>query len=100
MWKRLKHRSIVPLLGITSNPLQLISEWMPGGNLTEYIKKYPRAERLSLASIPAVVFGPTLTPATSYLMSLRALTFSTSAILFTAISKGYVTDTSSVLRPY
>ena len=92
MWKRLKHRNIVPLLGITSNPLQLISEWMPGGNLTEYIKKYPRADRLSLASIPAVVFDPTLTPATSYLMSLGVFTFSTSAIWSTAISKGYAVE--------
>ena len=48
MWKRLVHENIVPLLGITTNPLQLISEWMSGGHLTEYIGKYPNANRLSL----------------------------------------------------
>lgn len=48
MWKRLAHPNIVPLLGITSTPLQLISEWMPGGDLTEYIKKNPDVDRLDL----------------------------------------------------
>ena len=79
MWKRLEHRNIVPFLGITPDPLQLISEWMPGGDLTEYIKKYPGADRLDLASIPPVVFDRTLTPTTSYLMSLTVFTFSTPA---------------------
>ena len=79
VWKRLEHRNIVPLLGITSTPLQLISEWMPGGDLTEYIKKCPGADRLNLVSTPAVAFYPALTPATSYLMSLKVFTFSTPA---------------------
>ena len=79
MWKRLKHRNIVPLLGITPAPLQLISEWMPGGDLTEYIKKYPGADQLDLVSTPAVVFDHMLTPATSYVMSLKGFTFSTPA---------------------
>ena len=77
MWKRLEHQNIVPLLGITPNPLQIVSGWMFGGDLTEYIKKYPATDRLSLASSPAAVLYPTLTPATSYLMSLKAFTFST-----------------------
>ena len=62
MWKRLEHRNIVPLFGITSTPLQLISQWMPGGDLTEYVKKHPGADRPGLASTPAVVFYLTLTP--------------------------------------
>ena len=99
MWKRLKHRNIVPFLGITPNPLQLISEWMPGGDLTEYIKNYPSADRLNLASTLAVMFHPTLTPVTSYLMSLKAFASSTPAILFTAISEGYVVGISPILRP-
>jgi serine/threonine protein kinase len=85
VWKRLEHRNIVPLLGITPNPLQLISEWMPGGDLTEYIKKHSGADRLGLASTPAAVFDRSLTPATSYLMSLKVFTFSTPATLFTVI---------------
>jgi len=99
VWKRLGHPNIVPFLGITPTPLQLISKWMPGGNLTEYIKKCPGADRLGLASTPAVIFDPTLTLATSYLMSLKVFTFSTSAIWFTAISKESVIYIISVLRP-
>jgi len=76
VWKRLEHRSIVPLLGITSTPLQLISEWMPGGDLTGYVKKYPGADRCGLVSTSAVIFGLILTPATSYSMSQRVFTFS------------------------
>ncbi|KAF9643889.1 kinase-like protein [Thelephora ganbajun] len=50
MWKRLKHPNIVPLLGVTITPLQLISTWMPGGNLPEYIKTHPNADRLEFLS--------------------------------------------------
>ena len=63
MWKRLEHKNIVPLLVITTSPLQLISEWMSGGHLTEYIGSYPDANRLNLVSVPPFVFGPILTPA-------------------------------------
>ncbi|KAF9789483.1 kinase-like domain-containing protein [Thelephora terrestris] len=48
MWKRLEHKNIVPLLGITTSPLQLISEWIPGGTLTEYIGNNPNADLLGL----------------------------------------------------
>ena len=48
MWKRLEHQNIVPFLGITLTPLQLVSEWMPGGTLAEYIKKNPGTDRLVL----------------------------------------------------
>ena len=80
MWKRLEHQNIVPLLGITSTPFQLISEWMPGGELTEYIKKYPSVDRVDLVCVPPVAFHPTLTLSASYVMSLRAFTSSTPAI--------------------
>ena len=48
MSKHLKHPNIVPLLGVTTEPLELISEWMPGGDLLGYIAKHPDADRLSL----------------------------------------------------
>ena len=77
MCKRLTHPNIVPLLGITPDPLQLISEWMPGGDLTDYIKKHPDADRVGLVGTLLVVSDPTLTPTTSYLISLKAFTSST-----------------------
>lgn len=55
MWKRLAHPNIVPLLGITTFPrLQLISEWMSGGDLPIYIKAHPDTDRLGLVGVPFV----------------------------------------------
>ena len=48
LWKHAKHPNIVPFLGITSTPFQLVSDWMSGGNLMEYIHKHPGADRLAL----------------------------------------------------
>jgi len=56
MWKRLTHSNIVPLLGITITPLQLISNWMSGGHLPEYLRENPGADRLGLVGIPPVAF--------------------------------------------
>ena len=46
--KHLKHPNIVPLLGATTEPLELISEWMLGGELLGYIAGHEDADRLSL----------------------------------------------------
>jgi len=54
MWKRLTHPNIVPLLGITLTPFQLISDWMPG-DLPKYIKKNSDVDRLGLVGVPPVV---------------------------------------------
>ena len=62
MWKRLKHPNIVPLLGITLTPFQLISNWMSGEDLPEYTKKHPDADRLKLVGVPPVSFIPRLLP--------------------------------------
>lgn len=50
MWRCLDHPNIVPLLGTTASPLQLVSVWMTGGELLEYISTHPRADRLVLVS--------------------------------------------------
>ena len=60
MWKRLAHLNILPLLGVTTTPLQLISNWMPGGDLPEYIESHPDADRLGLVGGPPAVFVPYL----------------------------------------
>ena len=52
MWKHLKHQNIVYLIGVTQEPLQFVSEWMPNGNLTEYVKKTVAADRMGLVSPP------------------------------------------------
>ena len=59
MWKRLKHPNVIPLLGITIFPqLQLVSEWMTGGDLPGYIKENPGLDRLGLAGVPLLTLIP------------------------------------------
>ena len=51
MWKYLQHPNILPLLGATINPPQLISALMSSGDLSEYIEKSPDADRLRLVGV-------------------------------------------------
>ena len=48
MWKHLSHQNIVPFKGVTLNPLQLFSEWMPGGELGKYTKENQRVNLINL----------------------------------------------------
>lgn len=91
MWRHLTHPNIVPLLGITLEPLQLISTWIPGGELKVYIIGNPDTDRLALVGVPPPLassnYAYTLS---SYAVSLMASITSISATLSTVISKGYV----------
>ena len=62
VWKNLAHPNIVPLLGVTTDPIQLVSGWMPDTDLTGYIMNYPDADRLSLVGAPPTVPRDVLTP--------------------------------------
>ena len=55
MWKYLTHPNVLPFLGVTISPLQLISDWMPGGDLPGYIEKHSDADRIELVSGLSVV---------------------------------------------
>ena len=90
MWKCLDHPNIVPLKGVTLNPLQLVWEWMPGGELRQHLMKYPDADRINLVgSIPAH-FHMTPHFRSSCLASQKVLLISTHAVSFMEISKGCV----------
>ena len=60
IWKRLSHPNVLPLLGVSmlKNPqyFHIVSEWMPNGNVKEYIRSNPKANRLRLVS--PVVHSP------------------------------------------
>jgi len=56
MWKHLTHPNVLPFLGITLAPFQLVSEWMSGGDLPQYIKNHPGADRLGPVGVPPIVF--------------------------------------------
>ena len=67
MWKHLTHPNILSLLGVTTTPkFQLVSNWMPGGDLPGYIKKNPNVDRLKLVGVPPIVI-------TLCLLSLSAI---------------------------
>jgi len=50
VWKRLTHPNVVPFIGVTFNPLQIVSAWMPGEDLITHIKLKPDANRIGLVS--------------------------------------------------
>jgi len=62
VWKNLAHPNIVPLLGVTTDPIQLISGWMPDMDLMGYIVNHPDADRLSLVGVPSAIPRDVLTP--------------------------------------
>jgi len=51
IWKMLRYQNIAPFIGITRKPLQFVSEYIPNGTLTNYVKKNPGADRISLVSL-------------------------------------------------
>ena len=48
VWKRFSHPNIVPFLGVSEVPSPLCgaSEWMPNGNMRDYVGKNPKISRL------------------------------------------------------
>ena len=50
MWRRVSHPNIVPFLGVSEAPapLSMVSEWMPNGNVRDYVGKNPETSRLQL----------------------------------------------------
>lgn len=55
-WKHLNHRHVVSLIGATLSPLQLISKWMPNGDLSEYIRDHLEANLIDLVGLVASRF--------------------------------------------
>jgi hypothetical protein len=87
MSKHLAHPNIVSLLGATIDPLELVSDWMPGGDLPAYIAKYPDTNRLSLVRFFPTELRDALTPVLSYLTLPKASTTSIRAMWSMEISR-------------
>ena len=63
VWKRLKPQRVVLLLGVISAPLQLISEWAPGGNFIEYIDSSTGTDRfVPVSGLPSCLSFRSLLP--------------------------------------
>lgn len=56
MWKFLQHPNILPLTGVTMSEtrFEMVSEWMKNGNISEFIRKHPKADRIKLVRPPFV----------------------------------------------
>jgi serine/threonine protein kinase len=57
-WKHLSHRNILPLFGISVSKdprgFCILTEWMPNGNVIQYARVNPEANRFRLVSSLAV----------------------------------------------
>ena len=76
MWKRMRHPNVVPFIGITQNPLQFVSEWMPNGTLTEYVNQYPSANRIGLVSLTPGIAAEMMTLFASVIRRCRRASIS------------------------
>ena len=50
MWSALRHPNVLPLQGATMTETQftMVSEWMPNGNINEFVWTHPDADRFEL----------------------------------------------------
>jgi hypothetical protein len=57
-WKTLRHPNILPLIGVIMSETQfaMISDWMVHGNINDFVKAHPDANRLELVGFS---FSPT-----------------------------------------
>ena len=65
IWKTLQHPNVLPLIGVTvsENQLAMVSDWMANGNINEFMRAHPDANRLGLVgstfkvSVPSLMVG-------------------------------------------
>lgn len=57
-WKSLNHPNVVPFVGVVIKSFQLITMWMPGGTLPEYIRKRPNPDLVGLVGSLSLRFLP------------------------------------------
>jgi len=48
--KRIKHPNVMTIEGVAPKLFKycMVSPWMEGGNMLEYVRKYPKVDRLGL----------------------------------------------------
>ena len=54
MWKTLRHQNVLPLIGVAMSETRfaMMSEWMTNGNINDFVKARPDANRLELVGFP------------------------------------------------
>jgi len=55
MWGALRHPNVLPLVGVAMTDAQfaMVTEWMVNGNINEFLKVHPEADRLGLVRFPS-----------------------------------------------
>ena len=50
MWKALHHPNVLQLIGVTMSETQfaMVSDWMFNGNINDFVRAHPCADRLEL----------------------------------------------------
>jgi serine/threonine protein kinase len=62
IWRHLRHPNIVPFLGISDLfPICIVSEWMSGGTISEFLLAHPNLNRSKHVRAPTLEFIPSLT---------------------------------------
>ena len=94
-WKHMSHPNILPLLGVSvstdSRRFWIITEWMPNGNVMQYVRSNPEANRLRLVWLFSTPLNfPYSSVAFSSLTSRLVWPTSTNSVLFMETSKGQV----------
>ena len=58
MWRFLRHPNVLSLIGasISETQFAMASEWMPNGNINQFIKAHPEVNRLGLVRVLFVTF--------------------------------------------
>ena len=66
MWRTLQHPNILPLIGVMMSERQfaMVSDWMVNGNINDFVKAHPHADRLELVGVSLKV--PLSLPASSF----------------------------------
>jgi hypothetical protein len=61
-WKTLRHPNVLPLVGVTMSEgrFAMISDWMAYGNINDFVKAHPDANRLDLVGSSSEVSQPSL----------------------------------------
>ena len=51
-WKTLRHPNVLPLIGVTMSDAQfvMVSDWMANGNINDFVKTNPNANRIELVN--------------------------------------------------
>jgi len=62
VWKNLSHPNVVLLLGVTTDPIQLISDGIPNVDLTGYITNHPGTDKFNLVGVLSTVLCDVLIP--------------------------------------